>query len=70
MLGRPLDDLKFLPHAAQRLATPGQIERLADPLRNRHVAGVGCALNFAIFGILKDHLQSFRHNVSIIDSST
>ena len=68
MLGRPLDDGELFPDAAQRLAAACEIQRLPDPLGDRHVARTRHALNLSILRILQNHLQSLSHSMSLFDS--
>jgi len=62
------NDFQFFTSAAYGLSTPGQFERLADPLGDRHVARTRNALNLAVFRILQNYLQSLSHRMSLYDS--
>lgn len=56
MSGGGPDSCQLLIRVAQRFAAAGVRERLPNPLGDRHPARTCHALNFAVFGILKDHL--------------
>ncbi len=55
------DDFELPADIGQRLRPPRQVERLPDPLRNGHVARARHALDFSVFSILQDQLQSLSH---------
>ena len=63
-LRRP-NDLEFLADVSHRLAAARQLQGLADPFGQGHVPRPRHALNFPVFGILKNDLQSFSHTMSL-----
>jgi len=60
---------KLFLYVPEGLTASSLVQRLPDPFRQRHPPRTRHALNFAIFGILHDHLQSFSHHMSLFDSS-
>jgi hypothetical protein len=63
------DHVELLANVPQRLAATCDIEGLPDPLGNRHAARARQALNFPVFRVLENDLQSFSHDMSLYDSS-
>jgi len=49
---RRANDVKFLAGIACRFTAPRQVQSLADPFRNGHVARARHPLNFAVVGVL------------------
>ena len=68
MSSRGPNGVELLAGVTDRVAATGDSESLSDPGGDRHVLGLCGTLDFAILGILNDHLQAFGHLMSVIDS--
>jgi hypothetical protein len=68
VLNRSPDNFELLAGVAKGLTMPRPLQGLPDPLGERHAARTCHTLYFAVFWILQNHLQSFSHYISLVDS--
>ncbi len=67
---RSANHFELLANITEGFTPTCQVECLSDPLGDRQMTRPRHALNFAVFGIFHNHLQSFSHGMSLSDSST
>jgi len=63
------DNLKFLSDISYRFTPTRQIERLTDPLGDRHMTRARHALDFSVLWISYNYLKPLSHCMSLSDSS-
>ena len=58
---RGADYFELLANSGTGLAAASQVESLAHPFSDRHAAGARGALDFTVFWVFENYLESFGH---------
>ena len=66
MASRGANHFQLLSRPNAWFAAAREVEGLADPLSDRHASRTRYALNFAVFLILQNYLQSLGHGYESI----